>query len=79
MPRHQKIAGLRYERLFREVNYFYCGRRHPMFQASPRKPDIEEIAAAGLIGRGYLSKFDHRFFGAIPTRPPCSPWKPQRR
>ena len=29
MPRHQKIAGLRYERLFREVNYFYCGRRHP--------------------------------------------------
>ena len=68
MPRHQKIAGLRYERLFREVNYFYCGRRHPMFQASPRKPDIEEIAAAGLIGRGYLSKFDHRFFGACPHK-----------
>jgi DNA-binding transcriptional LysR family regulator len=68
MPRHQKIAGLRYERLFREVNYFYCGRCHPMFNVTARKPDIEEIAAAGLIGRGYLSKFDHRFFGAWPHK-----------
>ena len=64
MPRHQKIAGLRYERLFREVNYFYCGRRHPMFPHPATKPDIAEIAAAGLIGRGYLSKFDHRFFAS---------------
>ena len=64
MPRHQKIAGLRYERLFREVNYFYCGRRHPMFHATTRKIAVEEIAAGGLIGRGYLSNFDGKFFGA---------------
>ncbi len=64
LPRHQRIAGLRYERLFKEVNYFYCGRRHRLFTHAGRKLEIEEIAAAGLISRGYLSKFDHKFFGA---------------
>jgi DNA-binding transcriptional LysR family regulator len=64
IPRHQRIAGLRYERLFREVNYFYCGRHHSLFQRASTKLAIEDIAAHGLIGRGYLSKFDHKFFGA---------------
>jgi LysR family transcriptional regulator, transcriptional activator for bauABCD operon len=67
-PLHQRIAGLRYERLFREVNYFYCGRRHPLFNHGNRKLTPEEIAAAGLIGRGYLTKFDHRFFGGSPHK-----------
>jgi LysR family transcriptional regulator, transcriptional activator for bauABCD operon len=68
IPRHRKIAGLNYEKLLREVNYFYCGRRHPLFQAAKPNLDIETIAAAGLIGRGYLSKFDQKFFGASPHR-----------
>ena len=62
-PRHQRIAGLRYERLFTEANYFYCGKGHPLFAQAGRRLTLEEIAAAGLISRGYLSKFDHQFFG----------------
>jgi DNA-binding transcriptional LysR family regulator len=29
---------------------------------------IEEIAAGGLIARGYLTKFDQKFFGASPHK-----------
>lgn len=65
-PEHQRVAGLCYARLFRERNYFYCGRRHPLFGRAGRKLELAEIAAAGRIGRGYLSKFDHKFFGPVP-------------
>jgi len=65
-PEHQRVAGLRYARLFRERNYFYCGRQHPLFGRADRKLDLQEIAAAGRIGRGYLSRFDHKFFGPEP-------------
>lgn len=67
-PEHQRVAGLRYARLFRERNYFYCGRRHPLYALANRKLELAEIAAAGRIGRGYLSKFDHKFFGPVPFR-----------
>jgi DNA-binding transcriptional LysR family regulator len=62
-PHHQKIAGLQYVKLFSEVNYFYCSRQHPLFNSINRKPTVEEIGRAGLIGRGYLTKFDRKFFG----------------
>jgi DNA-binding transcriptional LysR family regulator len=65
-PEHQRVAGLRYVRLFRERNYFYCGRRHPLYARANRRLELAEIAAAGRIGRGYLSRFDHRFFGPAP-------------
>jgi DNA-binding transcriptional LysR family regulator len=65
-PEHQRVAGLRYTRLFRERNYFYCGRQHPLFARADRKLDLKDIADAGRIGRGYLSRFDHKFFGPEP-------------
>lgn len=61
-PRHQRVAGLRYDKLINETNYFYCGRKHPLFNVRNRQVSAEEIAAAGLVERGYLSNFDHRFF-----------------
>jgi LysR family transcriptional regulator, transcriptional activator for bauABCD operon len=65
-PRHQRVAGLRYEKLIVEINYFYCGRMHPLFSQTSRKLSAEEIAAGGLISRGYLSNFDQRFFKDAP-------------
>ncbi len=65
-PRHQRVAGLRYEKLLAEINYFYCGRKHALFGQAGRKPSLEEIAGAGLISRGYLSNFDQRFFKDAP-------------
>ena len=80
MPRHQKIAGLRYERLFREVNYFYCGRRHPMFHAR-RAQARHRGDRRRWADRPRLS-FEVRPASSsvpVPTRPPSSPWKPRRR
>lgn len=65
-PRHQRVAGLRYDKLLSEPNYFYCGRKHPLFAQTNRKLSLDEIAAAGLVGRGYISNFDQRFFKDAP-------------
>jgi DNA-binding transcriptional LysR family regulator len=66
VPRHQKLSGLSYQLLFREVNYFYVGKRHALFSAATPSLELQTIAAAGLIGRGYLSRFDRKFFGTMP-------------
>jgi LysR family transcriptional regulator, transcriptional activator for bauABCD operon len=46
-----KLASLRYEPLYDELNHLYCGREHPLFQI----PD-NEITAADLVRSQYIKK-----------------------
>lgn len=50
-PVMHKLAALRYEHLFDEVNYLYCGRDHPLFN----RPD-GEVTTADLVRSQYVKK-----------------------
>ena len=50
-PVMNELAGLKYDYLFDEVNYLYCGRGHPLFDV----PD-SEISTADLVRSQYVKK-----------------------
>jgi LysR family transcriptional regulator, transcriptional activator for bauABCD operon len=50
-PVMNELAGLRYDYLYDEVNYLYCGKGHPLFEV----PDAE-ISTADLVRSQYVKK-----------------------
>jgi DNA-binding transcriptional LysR family regulator len=67
-PKHQQVAGLKYDYIFSEPNHLYCSNRHCLFKIADEDITQDTISSSAVIGRGYLSKFDYPFFGNIPHR-----------
>ncbi len=63
---HRRVSGLKYVSLFTEQNYLYCGREHPFFGLPDKAIDGDMLDKASRISRGYLERFDEKFF-ANPT------------
>lgn len=61
-PVHRPIAGLVYEPICEELNFIYCGRRHPLFAVPDEELSREALEEGGLISRGYIDDFDADFF-----------------
>lgn len=61
-PEHRRIAGIDYTPLFIELNSLFCGRDHPLFEVPDERITTEMLEAAGRISRGYLERFDEKFF-----------------
>jgi DNA-binding transcriptional LysR family regulator len=59
---HRRISGLKYIPLFTEKNHLYCGRDHPFFPLADRDISSEMLDKASRISRGYLERFDEKFF-----------------
>jgi DNA-binding transcriptional LysR family regulator len=59
---HRRVSGLKYVSLFTEQNYLYCGREHPFFGLPDKAIDSDMLNGASRISRGYLARFDEKFF-----------------
>ena len=63
-PAHHRDAALRYELLFREIHWPYCGRSHPLFGQTFAKPgDLarEMFILTGADEPDELTKFRLRY------------------
>jgi LysR family transcriptional regulator, transcriptional activator for bauABCD operon len=61
---HRRVSGLKYHSLFTEQNYLYCGRDHPFYGLADKAIDAEMLDKARRISRGYLERFDEKFFSS---------------
>lgn len=56
IPSHRASASLRYDRLFGETMYLYCGRSHPLFESDHETLDWKALRArSDFAGLGYHS------------------------
>ncbi len=56
IPEHRASASLRYDRLFGETMYLYCGAAHPLFGAGDQALDWDALRRRGdFAGLGYHS------------------------
>jgi DNA-binding transcriptional LysR family regulator len=56
IPEHRASASLRYDRLFGETMYLYCGAAHPLFGATQQALDWAALRRRGdFAGLGYHS------------------------
>ncbi len=53
---HRHRPGLRYEALYDDPVELYCGSGHPLFDRDPGELDREDLDAADLVHRAYLSE-----------------------
>ncbi len=61
---HRRVSGLKYQSLFTEQNYLYCGRDHPFHGLADKAIGGEMLDKARRISRGYLERFDEKFFSS---------------
>lgn len=64
VPDHRRSDSLRYERLFGEHMYLYCGRQHPLFGVDHARLDWQELQDydyAGLTFHSPNMDATHRF------------------
>lgn len=67
-PIHRPVAGLVYEPIGEEINFVYCGRRHPLFSVPDAEIGRSMLEAGGPIARGYVEDFDADFFSPATHR-----------
>ena len=53
---HQHRPGLRYEALYDDPVELYCGAGHALFDRAPHEIDSDDLQAADLVHRAYLSE-----------------------
>jgi len=58
---YQRASGLKYEDLFIERNYLYCGQRHPFF--SRNDIAVDELAHVVRVTRGYNPDMQQEILG----------------
>lgn len=57
-PVMHKLAALRYEHLFDEVNYLYCGREHPLFPLCDSDITTADLVRSQYVKKGYAVNSD---------------------
>lgn len=48
------LPSLSYERLYDEVNFLYCGSRHPLFDVADEEISDETLRHAPYVNKGYI-------------------------
>jgi DNA-binding transcriptional LysR family regulator len=56
LPTKQKIAGLKYMPIFKEINYLYCGSAHPLFAMSDSAIDNKLLKKCNYVRKALVSK-----------------------
>jgi DNA-binding transcriptional LysR family regulator len=57
-PLMHELPLLKYETLFDEVNYLYCGRGHPLFERPDSEITTEDLVRCPYIKKGYAVNSD---------------------
>lgn len=61
-------SGLCYMKLYSEMQFFYCGKDHPLFARAHTPVDLEEIAAHAIVGRPHCGELDKGAFPEVSPR-----------
>lgn len=56
------VLGLEYQDLYRELQRFYCGRGHPLFDVPEAEIDTDMVRRHRIVGRDYWGGRDLKIF-----------------
>jgi DNA-binding transcriptional LysR family regulator len=56
------VLGLTYVELYSEMQRFYCGKGHPLFELKDKEIDVDEVRRHRIVGRNYWGGRDLKIF-----------------